>query len=76
MVPVLSYIIFYVDFIQLAVFNLTNVVLFAIQFAMNGDKHEETEERHAVIACSYLVLIVGITVICATIGLWHDRAQR
>jgi hypothetical protein len=43
---------------------------------VNGSDKEDSDGELAVLAISYLVIIVGITIICGIIGLWQDKAAR
>jgi hypothetical protein len=76
LVPLCTYILFNVNFLKITLVNFISCVLFIIQFGVNGSSKEDEGGKLAILAVSYLVIIVGITIICCIIGLWQDKASR
>ncbi len=72
LVPLCTYILFNVNIIKITFVNLVSIIIFIIQFSINGNQKESDTGKLAVIIISYTILLIGITFICGIVGLWHD----
>jgi len=74
--PLLTYILFNVHWYWITGLNIVNILLYLISFSIFTAGEESDGSVAVVIIISYLVLIIGITIICSLIGFWSNLALR
>lgn len=75
--PIVTFVFFNVGFMQMVLVNVLHVILFLISLSLYVFRVENFNfSEGMVIILSYWALIVGITLTCALIGYWLEKAER
>ncbi len=77
MVPLVTYVIFNVDFMWISLINIISLLLSLISFIVHFNANSDANgEEIAIIVILYFQFLVAITIISGFIGYWLDRTER
>jgi hypothetical protein len=74
--PMVMYVLLNPDWMKINYLNFLHIILMVISIAVYGDAHDLNNIELGALIIYYFIMIVAITIICATIGYWLERGER